>query len=545
MTNPHLDTLVSATPSPIDGVTTTLNYTQACGYNTIGNFVSKAGVTQYYSATQPHAVRSLSDGSSFQYDSNGNMTQRVELSGTQLITYTQDWDVSNRLVVITNTVSGQVTQYFYDADGQRVKRVTPQGTTWYVSADYEVTGPAPVVTVTVPTTYTHKLYFPIIANSTPPVNLAPARVTYRFNGQQVAVREGVTLTFVHGDHLGSASLTTDISGTKVSELRYTPYGETRYSIGDTPTNKRFTSQQQEVSIGLYDYGARFYDAQIGRFISADAVVPQPGDPQAYNRYAYVLNSPLNHTDRSGHCLDDVCNNSVVSHVTYNAGYVTLLQSVIREHSLNSNIVSPHFVAQVLAVARQSKLPPQLLAASMYAEMHSRWVKDEFEDAAVTAVGQCRTGCEFGDPMWSLAKVGELFIANDQSFGPAKIKPSAILNSAITVPTLRQAGISVPSDATDAAVQSLDFDHSVQFAAAYLKGLADLRKGDSYRNSREFDMTKVDMQVVRVAYNEGLATFRQLSGGTFDFYQTATNIKPGGVGDEVSPWLDAFAELYGD
>ncbi|MCL4507180.1 MAG: RHS repeat-associated core domain-containing protein [Chloroflexi bacterium] len=146
-------------------------------------------------------------------------------------------------------------------------------------------------TVTVPATYTHKLYLPIIANSTPPVNLAPARVTYRFNEQQVAVREGVTLTFVHGDHIGSASLVTSITGTVISELRYTPYGETRYSIGDTPTNKRFTSQEQQAGIGLYSFGARFYDALLGRFISADSVVPRPGNPQSLNRYAYCLNSP--------------------------------------------------------------------------------------------------------------------------------------------------------------------------------------------------------------------------------------------------------------
>ncbi|MCL4507181.1 MAG: RHS repeat-associated core domain-containing protein [Chloroflexi bacterium] len=234
------------------------------------------------------------------------MTQRVELSGTQLITYTQDWDVSNRLVVITNTVSGQVTQYFYDADGQRVKRVTPQGTTWYVSADYEVTGSAPVQTVTVPATYTHKLYLPVIANSTPPVNLAPARVTYRFNGQQVAVREGVTLTFVHGDHLGSASLTTDISGTVVSEMRYYPFGEVRWQSGTMPTDRTFTGQRAEnqSAVGsLMDYGARFYSPLLGRFISADSIVPRPGDPQAHNRYSYVRNSPLAYIDPSGHSTD--------------------------------------------------------------------------------------------------------------------------------------------------------------------------------------------------------------------------------------------------
>jgi RHS repeat-associated protein len=129
---------------------------------------------------------------------------------------------------------------------------------------------------------------------------APARVTYRFNGQQVAVREGVTLTFVYGDHLGSASLTANISGAKVSEVRYYPYGETRYSSGNTTTSKRFNAKEQQTDIGLYDYGARFYDPALGRFISADSIVPKSGDPQSLNRYSYALNSPLKYSDPSGH-----------------------------------------------------------------------------------------------------------------------------------------------------------------------------------------------------------------------------------------------------
>jgi RHS repeat-associated protein len=186
-----------------------------------------------------------------------------------------------------------------------------QGTTVYVNADYEVTGPSQMVAPpsTLPPTYTHKLYLPVVSCAgcngipslnEPLLNLATTRVTYRFNGQQVAVREGVTLTFVYGDHLDSASVTANISGTKVSEVRYYPFGETRYSSGTTSTSKRFTSQEEQIGIGLYDYGARFYDPTIGRFVSADSVVPRPGDPQALNRYAYARNAPLSRLDPSGH-----------------------------------------------------------------------------------------------------------------------------------------------------------------------------------------------------------------------------------------------------
>jgi len=54
---------------------------------------------------------------------------------------------------------------------------------------------------------------------------------------------------------------------------------------------------------LYFYGARWYDPVIGRFIQADTIVPEPGNPQALNRYSYVLENPLRYTDPTGHAFD--------------------------------------------------------------------------------------------------------------------------------------------------------------------------------------------------------------------------------------------------
>jgi hypothetical protein len=51
--------------------------------------------------------------------------------------------------------------------------------------------------------------------------------------------------------------------------------------------------------------ARYYHPQLGRFVSPDSIVPNPANPQSYNRYSYVRNSPLNFTDPTGHkeCVD--------------------------------------------------------------------------------------------------------------------------------------------------------------------------------------------------------------------------------------------------
>ena len=56
---------------------------------------------------------------------------------------------------------------------------------------------------------------------------------------------------------------------------------------------------------MYFYRARWYDPSIGRFIQPDTIVSQPGNPQALNRYSYVLNNPLRFIDDSGKIAIDI------------------------------------------------------------------------------------------------------------------------------------------------------------------------------------------------------------------------------------------------
>ena len=56
------------------------------------------------------------------------------------------------------------------------------------------------------------------------------------------MRQGEEVYYLHGDHLGSTSLTTDASGVVVSEVRYHPYGQERWtSATPSPTDFGFTS----------------------------------------------------------------------------------------------------------------------------------------------------------------------------------------------------------------------------------------------------------------------------------------------------------------
>jgi hypothetical protein len=47
-------------------------------------------------------------------------------------------------------------------------------------------------------------------------------------------------------------------------------------------------------------GVRWYLPRAARWLSADIIVPDPGNPQSLNRFAYVLGNPLKYIDPSGH-----------------------------------------------------------------------------------------------------------------------------------------------------------------------------------------------------------------------------------------------------
>ena len=156
-----------------------------------------------------------------------------------------------------------VGEYVYDGDGNRVKSVVNGVTTYYIGSYYE---------------------WRVEASGSTGVKY------YYAGSQRVAMRVGTTLSYLFGDHLGSTSITTDASGSLSGELRYLPFGETRYESG----------QREEAEIGLYFYGARWYDSSLARFIQADTIIPEPGSPMAWDRYAYTLNNPVKYTDPSGH-----------------------------------------------------------------------------------------------------------------------------------------------------------------------------------------------------------------------------------------------------
>jgi RHS repeat-associated protein/uncharacterized repeat protein (TIGR01451 family) len=127
---------------------------------------------------------------------------------------------------------------------------------------------------------------------------------YYAAGQRLATRVHGTLYYILGDHLGSTTLVVDENGDEVGYVVYDPYGEVLTStLPADVTDRLFTGQRWQSTIGLYDYRARFYDPSIGQFTQPDSLVAEPGNPIAWNRYAYVYNAPVHYTDSSGHFID--------------------------------------------------------------------------------------------------------------------------------------------------------------------------------------------------------------------------------------------------
>ncbi|GJL64142.1 MAG: hypothetical protein NPIRA04_27960 [Nitrospirales bacterium] len=125
--------------------------------------------------------------------------------------------------------------------------------------------------------------------------------------QRIAIKQVTSgsTSYFHPDHLGSTSVLTDSSGASEQDVAYDPYGDTRSNTGTADVAYKYTGKEQDNSTGLYFYEARYYDPILGRFISPDTIVPDPLDPQPFNRYSYVLNNPLKFTDPTGQFGENV------------------------------------------------------------------------------------------------------------------------------------------------------------------------------------------------------------------------------------------------
>jgi RHS repeat-associated protein len=321
---------------------------QSFGYADNGNITSKTGTGTYsYDPVRKHAVQSVagSGGVShvYAYDDNGRMTTEHARQAGQTdrlirsITYTSfhqpsliTHHASPRLATDRPLMGGDPSfcqmQFYYGADLQRLMQVRMKGAT---------------VTRTL---YLGSYELREVYEGLPgPNNLLEREERSSFgNGAQVRLANvggsfapSVKLEFSLKDHLGSTSAVHDESG-DVQKSRgqqptderhsYDAWGARRDSASWAPAGPQlghspppaanstpptdppkvassqprgFTGHEMLDDVGLVHMNGRLYDAAIGRFCSADPLIQEGENAQNYNRYTYVLNNPLSHTDPSG------------------------------------------------------------------------------------------------------------------------------------------------------------------------------------------------------------------------------------------------------
>ena len=246
-------------------------------YDKIGNRLTET-VTQRYPIARTYfyyenSSRLKSNGKYiFEYDANGNLVKKETLIGEK-ITWKYEYDLFNRLVKVTKN-DGVVAEYLYDEAGLRIKK---QGTNSAIYYTFDTGGN--VLYEQENREYMEYIY-------------VLGKHFARIDGNLDKLEEK-TKYFYHTDHLGSTVLVTDEAGQQVWSAEYTPFGKQVSKDGELDHVTKFTGKDLDEDTGLYYFNARWYDQEVGRFISEDPA--QDG----INWYIYCNNRPLTFHDPDG------------------------------------------------------------------------------------------------------------------------------------------------------------------------------------------------------------------------------------------------------
>ncbi|GAA1400817.1 RHS repeat-associated core domain-containing protein [Oerskovia paurometabola] len=260
----------SYTFDPVGNRTSTTQHTTA-GDRTSAYTYPAAGAARPHAVTQVTTTGTTTSTNTYGYDQSGNTTTRA-IAGQPVQELA--WDAEGKLDTVTE--AGVVTDdYLYTPEGDRLLRRQDGATTIYLPGGQELT-------------------------LTQGGDLKAIRY-YSLAGQTVAVRTGVGAAGVDtlvADHHGTAEMTVNNATQQVTRRYHDPYGNAR---GASPTSwvddKGFLGKPVD-STGLTSVGARYYDSQLGRFISVDPIMDLT-DPQQWSAYAYADNNPVTYSDPTG------------------------------------------------------------------------------------------------------------------------------------------------------------------------------------------------------------------------------------------------------
>jgi RHS repeat-associated protein len=263
------------------------------GYDASGNLTKVNDTSYAYSAHR--VVSGTSNGTTVltaSWDGNGNLTAKN--AGDQ---WAYTYDTVNRLTAASRNSANVLQAPLYDDNDTRLIRRDADGVL-SIYAD-----PLYVVTESAGSYVLGTRYVPGPSG-------VVAALTTLLSGSDPAGGDGLPSAgslYLHGDALGSTLVTTDAQGLLSSQIAYMPFGAPYASGSSGPDDYRlkFTGKELDEPTGLYYYGARYYDPQIGRFITPDTRLGSDlFAVDALNRYAYASNNPTSFVDPTGHSALD-------------------------------------------------------------------------------------------------------------------------------------------------------------------------------------------------------------------------------------------------
>ncbi len=222
-------------------------------------------------------------GYAFSYDQNGALGAKAGVgasdSWNKRDTTTLGWNARGQLTRVEHWPAGgahTVTTFAYDALGRRVTKTVNGVSTWFV---YDGNQVVMDLDASSRATIAEYSFFPDVQNLF-------AMRTPSWTG--VAIKDPVVHSL-----LGLAAAQGGVE-IKRYGMPTSPWGEVPSDTG-TVVRFRMGGQEYDQETGLYHLGARYYDPQLGRFISEDPV----GVAGGLNLYAYAGNDPVNGRDPTG------------------------------------------------------------------------------------------------------------------------------------------------------------------------------------------------------------------------------------------------------
>jgi RHS repeat-associated protein len=247
-------------------VTQGANTTESYTYDPVGNRTASLGVSSY--TTNASNELTATSNATYTYDSNGNMLSKTDSTGTTSYT----WDFENRLTSVILPGSGGAVTFKYDPFGRRIEKSSSATTGVFA---YDASD---------------------LVEETNSSGSIVARYTQGMSiDEPLAVLRSGATSYYNADWLGSVSSLTSAAGAITQTYTYDSFGKLTYSAGSIVNPFQYTGRKLDVETGLYNYRARYYDQNVGRFMSED---PE-GTDGGINFYRYVGNDPTNLTDPLG------------------------------------------------------------------------------------------------------------------------------------------------------------------------------------------------------------------------------------------------------